>query len=120
MEKDFNTQGEKRRFSTAFKKEKVQQLESGKLRVCELVQVYGVSRTAVYKWKAKYGTLPKGERVVVEKESEEARTAELLNRIKDLEAALGRKDLENSYLKAVLKEANAHFQCDIEKKSKQL
>lgn len=116
MKQELKENGGVRHFSADFKRGKIRLLEAGKLRVCDLVKVYGVSRSAVYKWKAKYGSLPKGERIVVEKESEEARTLELLNRVKELEAALGRKDLENTYLRTVLKEANNHFGCDVEKK----
>jgi len=107
-----------RRFSKAFKEDKVKMIESGQLTVLQLSRIYSVSSAAIYVWKDKYGSLPKGERLVVEKESEGAKTMALLERIHDLEAALGRKDLENTYMRLVIEKANEHFNCDIEKKSK--
>ena len=93
-------------------------LESGQITVRQLSRLYNVSPSAIYLWKDKYGSQPKGERLIVEKESEGAKTMALLERIKDLEAALGRKDLENTYMRLVIEKANAQFNCDIEKKSK--
>ena len=107
-----------RHFSTAFKQEKVRMFEEKKITVREISELYSVSRAAVYKWIRKYGKLPRTERLVIEKESEEVKTMELLKRIRDLEAALGRKDIENTYLKEVIKQASAHLGYDLEKKSK--
>ena len=84
-----------RRFSTAFKKEKVELIKSKKLSVREVSEVYQVSDTAVYKWLHLYGKVPKGERIVVEKISEETKNRELLQRIKELESEIGRLHIEN-------------------------
>ncbi len=93
-------------------------IESGQITVRQLSRIYSVSPSAIYIWKDKYGSLPKGERLVIEKESEGAKTMALLERIQNLEAALGRKDLENTYMQLVIEKANEHFNCDIEKKSR--
>lgn len=96
-----------RTFSIAFKKEKVDLLDSGKITVAELSKIYDVSSTAIYKWKKKYSKLDKSERFVVEKISEARKNIELMNRIKDLEQVIGKKQLELDYYKAavdVLKE----------------
>lgn len=92
----------RRTFSTAFKKEKVALIDSGKISVRELSDVYGVSPTAIYKWLRKYSNLEKGERVVVEKISEEQKNRELLKRIEELERAVGKKQLELDYYKTAL------------------
>lgn len=84
-----------RRFSTAFKKEKVDLIKSKKLTIKEVSTVYQVSDTAVYKWLHKYGNVAKGERIVIEKISEEAKNKELLERIKELESEIGRLHIEN-------------------------
>lgn len=86
---------ESRRFSTAFKKEKVRLIKEGKLKVTEISKVYNVSRSAVYKWLHLYGDIPKSERMVVEKISEESKNIELLKKIRDLEAEVGRLHIEN-------------------------
>lgn len=90
--------------------------EQGQMSVLEISRIYEVSTRAVYKWIKKYGKLPKGERVVVEKESEGAKTMELLKRIRELESALGRKDLENTYLRTVIDKTTEQLGYDIEKK----
>ncbi len=62
------------KFSEAFKKEKVSKIEKGEITVNQLSKIYKVSQAAIYKWRYKYGSLPKGERMVIEKESEGAKT----------------------------------------------
>jgi len=91
-----------RTFSTAFKQEKVKQIDQGKLTVSELSDIYEVSRTAIYKWIKKYSKLGVGERVVVEKISESAKNRELLKRISELEHIVGKKQLELDYYKTTL------------------
>ena len=91
-----------RHFSTAFKKEKVDLIKKRKLKVKDVSDVYGVSKGAVYKWLHKYGNIPKGERIVVEKTSEEAKNIDLLKRIKDLESEIGRMHIENILLSKVI------------------
>ena len=92
----------RRTFSTAFKKEKVELLDSGKITVSELSQIYEVSTTAIYKWKKKFSKHSQSERVVVEKISEEAKNKELLKRIRELERIVGKKQLELDYYKTTL------------------
>jgi transposase-like protein len=99
MKKKQNTH---RIFSTAFKKEKVDLLDNGKITVNELSKVYEVSPTAIYKWKKKFSKLDQSERVVVEKISEARKNGELLQRIKDLEQVIGKKQLELDYYKSAI------------------
>ena len=91
-----------RTFSTAFKQEKVVLLDQGKITVRELSRIYEVSETAIYKWKRKFSKLDKSERIVVEKVSEENKNIELLNRIKELEQIIGKKQLELDYYKTAV------------------
>ncbi len=59
-----------RHFSVKLKREIVQQLERGRLKVREVSQLYDVSQSAVYKWLDKYSNQRKQKtRLVVEKES---------------------------------------------------
>ena len=68
-----------RQFSTEFKKEKVRQIDEGKITVLQLSRIYEVSATAVYKWVRKYSRYAgQNEKVVVQKESEQAKTLLLL------------------------------------------
>jgi transposase-like protein len=107
-----------RTFSTAFKKEKVDLLDSGKLTVKELGTLYEVSQTAIYKWKKKYSKLDESERVVVEKISESNKNIELLKRIRDLEQVIGRKQLELDYYKTAIDVLSEQTGEDILKKYK--
>lgn len=106
----------RRIFSESFKKEKVSLIEEGKISVSQLCKIYEVSHTAVYKWIRRYSKISKGERVVVEKISEEKKTIELYKRVRDLEQALGRKQLELDYYKEVVRIIEEEKGEDIKKK----
>jgi transposase-like protein len=89
-------------FSTAFKKEKVELIEKGKLSVRDVSDLYEVSTTAIYKWVKKFSKLPKDERIVVEKISEQQKNKDLIKMIQSLERSLGRKQLELDYYKTIV------------------
>jgi transposase-like protein len=91
-----------RHFSTDFKKEKVGLLDKGKITVSELSRIYSVSPPAIYKWKKKFSSLDQTERIVIEKISEGRKNIELLNRIKELEQIIGKKQIELDYYKATV------------------
>jgi len=106
-----------RTFSIAFKQEKVKQLEQKQIAVGQICGLYEVSRTAVYKWIRLYGSVKqKGERVVVEKESEATKTLELLKKVAELERLLGQKQVEVEYLKKVIEFGSEVTKTDIKKK----
>jgi transposase-like protein len=105
-----------RTFSTAFKKEKVALIESGKMTVRQLSKIYEVTPTAIYKWLRKYSQIEPGERVVVEKLSEEQKNIELMERIRELEQALGKKQLKVDYYESVIEELNELQGEDVTKK----
>ncbi|MCF6341397.1 MAG: transposase [Bacteroidales bacterium] len=92
----------RRVFSTSFKREKVELIEQGKLSVKDLSLIYEVSDRAIYNWLKKYSRYNSGERIVVEKISEEKKNKELMLQIRELERALGRKQLELDYCKEVI------------------
>jgi transposase-like protein len=108
----------RRTFSTAFKKEKVELLDHGKITVNELSTIYEVSPTAIYKWRKKFSRLPKGERVVVEKITEEEKNLELLKRISELERVIGKKQLELDFYKTAIEILNEEKGEDVLKKYK--
>lgn len=110
-------ENQRRTFSESFKKEKVKLIETKKFSVLQISRVYSVSSTAVYKWISKYGTsLPAGERLVIEKESEGQKQTELLRRQSELEQKIGRQELEIDYLKKVIEHGSELLGADIEKK----
>lgn len=91
-----------RQFSKDFKKEKVQLISEKKVTVQELSKLYGVSQTAIYAWIKQYNTLPGGERLVVEKESEERKNLSLLKKIADLEGIIGKQQVAVLFLESVI------------------
>jgi len=107
-----------RRFSEAFRKEKVKLIDEGKVTIREISKLYEVSQTAVYNWIYKFSTRKRDERIVIEKISESRKTEELFKKVRDLEQALGRKQMEVEYFKEVIKITNESLGEDIEKKHK--
>jgi transposase-like protein len=107
-----------RRFSAAFKKEKVELIDQEKISVREVSEIYEVSVTAVYKWIKKYSSIARDERVVVEKVSESNKNIELLKRIRDLERTVGQKQIELDYYKAIVDVVSQESGEDIKKKYK--
>ena len=115
----------RRIFSDEFKKEKVMEIEAGTLTITELSRDYSVGRTAIYQWLYLYcvrstryrysNQRKKGVRMVVEKESEGFRTAELLRKVSELERLLGQKQVEVEFLNRVIAEGDNHYKCDLKK-----
>jgi len=105
-------------FSAALKKEKVKLIEEGKVTVKQVSELYDVSQTAVYNWIKKYSTITRDERVVVEKASEAQKTQLLYKQVRDLEQALGRKQMELDYYKEIVKLVSESEGVDVEKKHK--
>lgn len=103
-------------FSAALKKEKVRLIDQGKVTVKQVSEIYNVSQTAVYNWIKQYSTISRDERVVVEKVSEALQTQALYKRVRDLEQALGRKQMELDYYKEIVKLVSESEGVDIEKK----
>lgn len=107
----------RRRFSEAFKKEKVEMIEENQLSVLQVSRLYSVSTVAVYKWLRKYSAkFSKGERVVIEKESEGAKTLFLLKKVAELERKVGQKQLQIDYLEKVLELGSEEVGVDLKKK----
>jgi len=106
-----------RQFSTEFKKEKVRQIDEGKITVLQLSRIYEVSSTAVYKWVRKYSRFAgQNEKLVVQKESEQAKTILLLKKVAELEQLVGQKQVELEYLKKVIEFGSEITETDIKKK----
>lgn len=108
----------RRTFSTAFKKEKVELLDQGKISVRELSKLYNVSDTAIYNWKRLYSKYAHEEQIIVQKISEQSKNIELRERIRDLEQAVGKKQLELDYYKTTIEVLSEEAGEDLLKKHK--
>lgn len=109
--------GTRRIFGEKFKRARVEEIESGKASVSEVCRCYKVSSGAVYKWIYKYSSyLEKGKIQLIEMEGETRLALKQEERIKELEAALGRKQLEIDYLSKVLELSSLDLGVDLKKK----
>jgi len=107
----------RRVFSNEFKKSKVADIIEKKITVTELSRLYGISRSSIYKWKAKYDPHyePKT-RIVIEMQSEAQKTKELLQRLAELERIIGQKQLEIDFKDKMIELASQELKVDIKKK----
>jgi transposase len=92
----------RRSFDREFKLQVIRQLHSGERRLAQLCREYDLSESLIRRWKEQYeqdgeAAWPEVGRLVVERDAEQ--------RIRELEAALGRAHLENELLRRALKQA---------------
>ena len=105
-----------RRFSEGIRKQTVKDIETGKCSVLEASRELLVSRRAVYKWVHRYSRyLTKNKIMVVEEKSEAYRSKDLERRLHEMEAALGRKQMEIDYLNKIIDLANEEYRTDLKK-----
>lgn len=105
-----------RQFTEEFKKQIVKDFESGQYSVIELERLHGISNKSIYNWIYKYSTFnKKGYRIVESKLSSSNKVKELEKKVKDLEAALGRKQIMIDYLETMIDVAKDELNYDIKK-----
>lgn len=105
-----------RNFSESFKIEKVRELESGTIRICELVKEYEITDTSIRRWKAKYGIVKKKpERLIVETDSDTKKLLELKMRVAELERIVGQKQIMIDFKDKMIELAEEHYKIDIKK-----
>ena len=111
------TAREKRHFSDNFKREKVQEIETGRTRPCEIVKQYEVSYTSVYRWITKFGGMKqKRERLIVESDSDTKELLALKKKVAELEQIIGQKQILLDFKDKMIDIAEATYQVDIKKK----
>lgn len=108
----------RRTFSQELKLKVVKDIESGKATIAQVCREFSVSDVSVYNWLNKYSKFHKrGATLIVELKSEAYRSKELDKKVKDLEAALGRKQLEVELLHKIIELASDDLGIDIKKKN---
>ena len=109
--------GSLRTFSVAVKKQVVKDIEDGKASVLAASRELGVSFQTVYRWLNMYSRhLQSSQTMVVQMDSESYKTKELEKRIQELEAALGRKQLEIDFLNKLIDVGKEELGVDLKKK----
>jgi transposase len=112
-----NAERKRRKFSENFKREKVQLIERGSIKVSEICKMYNVTPTAVYKWINRFGKEPKIEKLIVEKISETKVILDMQKRMAELERLLGQKQIEIEFYKKMIDLAEEHYDVEIKKNS---
>lgn len=107
---------QRRIFSEPLKRKIVHHIEQGKASVSQACREYQVSCPTIYNWLNQYSRhLHSGQTVVVQLKSEAYMTKDLQKRIQELEAALGRKQMEIDLLNMVIEVGNAELGVDLKK-----
>ena len=106
----------RRIFSDVLKKKIIRDIEAGKVNVLGVSREYQVSENAVYMWLNKFSAnLHPSTTIVMQMDSEQYRTKELEKKIAELEAAVGRKQLEIDFLNKLIENADQEMGTDIKK-----
>lgn len=105
-----------RTFSERFKRSKVSEIENKRITIRQVSELYGVSKSAVYKWVYLYSQVEKGTKQVVQMESEQHITLYYKQRLAELERLYGQKQLEVEYLKKAIELASEELGFDLKKK----
>ena len=110
-----------RTFSEKFKKDMVQKIERNVYSVREVSDLYEVSRTSVYNWVYKYSVLyQKGYKQIIEPMSDTKKIKDLQAQIKELERAVGMKQIKIDFLEKMIEISEEDFGIDIKKKASKL
>jgi transposase-like protein len=111
----------RRVYSVDFKREIVNFYESGKYSVMQLERLYGVHNVTIYNWIYKFSTFnEKGIRVVEMKDSNIDKLKQLELKVKELEQAVGQKQIKIDYLEKIIDIAKDELNIDIKKNSNTL
>jgi transposase len=103
-------------FSEQVKRDVVKDIENGKCSISQASRELNVSSTSVYRWIGRYSRyLQNNKRLVVEDKSEAYQTEQLRKKILELEAALGRKQMELDLINKVVDLASEEFKTDLKK-----
>ena len=106
-----------RYFSEEFKKQRVADIEKKLVSIGQVCRQYQVSKTSVSKWLKKYSPMrKKRERMIHESDSDAYKVKQMQERIKELERAVGQKQLKIDFLEKMIDIAEEDFKVDIKKK----
>ena len=106
----------RRIFSDELKRKLVKDIEEGKVSVSGVSREYLVSNQAIYAWLPKFSSsLSSSKSLVVQMDSEQYKTKELQRQVLELQAALGRKQMEVDYLNKVIDIAGNDLGIDLKK-----
>ncbi len=106
-----------RYFSNDFKQKRVRELERNLVNIADICKTYHVSRTSVYRWIYIYSSMAKKDvKQVVEAKSDTKKIQALEERVKELEQALGQKQMMIDIKDKMIEIAEDTYDIDIKKK----
>ena len=106
----------RRIFSDKLKKKIVKDIEQGKVSITGAGREYEISNNSVYRWLKKYSAhLHPSTTLVMQMDSEQYRSKALEKKVAELEAALGRKQMEIDYLNKLIEIAGQDMGTDLKK-----
>jgi transposase-like protein len=116
MKTNLRTIQKHRLFSEEFKRSLVKDFESGNFSVLQLEKLHKVSNTLIYRWIYKYSTFnDKSVRIIEMKESSTNKIKDLEEKVKELERAVGQKQLYIDYMEKMMEIAKEDIGIDIKK-----
>lgn len=116
MKTDLQVIRKHRKFSEDFKRSIVKEFESGRFSVVQLEKLYKIANPLIYNWIYKYSTFnDKSIRIIEMKESSTNKIKELEDKIKELERAVGQKQLYIDYMEKMVDIAKDELGIDIKK-----
>lgn len=108
----------KRQFSEEFRRKLVDDFEKGVMSVCQMERHYGITNALIYRWIYKYSTYnEKNIRIVEMKDSQTHKIKELEEKLKELERAVGQKQIKIDFLEKMIDLAQETYSIDIKKNS---
>lgn len=107
-----------RTFSEEIRRKAVKEFRSGKYTAQELSDLYHCSTTTIYRWIYKYSPADQPKLNVVEMtDSSDKKLKELQQQITDLQAALGRKQIQVDFYEKMMDLAKEEYDLDLKKNS---
>lgn len=107
-----------RRYSEDFKLKIVKQYESGEYSVPQLEKIYDISNRNIYLWIYKYSKFNEHSVQVVEiKDSQMNKIKQLEAQVKELQQAVGQKQMHIDFLEKIIDLASEELDIDIKKNS---
>ena len=107
---------QRRTFSTDFKRMVVNEFDSGNFTVLQLGRLHNLDYQTIYNWVRKYSKNEQPKSVIVEmKNSSTQKLKELEKKIKNLEQAVGQKQIKIDFLEKIIQLSGQHYQTDLKK-----
>jgi len=105
-----------RKYSDEFKRSIVKDFETGKFSVLQLEKLHGISNPTIYSWIYKFSNFnEKGYRILEMKDSAVHKLKAFEQKIKELEQAVGQKQIKIDYLEKMIDIAKDDLDIDIKK-----